>query len=163
MKFVIMGVSGSGKTSVGEALSAHLGAPYIDGDALHPPANIAKMSAGIPLTDDDRWPWLEQVGETLRRTPGTVLIGCSALKRRYRDRIRESAGTPVTFLYLQGEKSLIAERMGRRTGHFMPATLLDSQFQALEPPEPGERAITVRIDQPLEGIVADSLAGMMGA
>lgn len=163
MKYVIMGVSGSGKTSVGEALSERLGAPYIDGDALHPAANIEKMSAGIPLEDDDRWPWLQRVGETLARTPGTVLIGCSALKRRYRDHIRTAAATPVTFLFLEGGKSLIAERMKSRTGHFMPAKLLDSQFAALEPPQPGESAITVRIDQPLEGIVADSLAGMLGA
>ena len=163
MKYVIMGVSGSGKTSVGEALSERLGAPYIDGDALHPAANIEKMSAGIPLEDDDRWPWLQRVGETLARTPGTVLIGCSALKRRYRDHIRAAAATPVTFLFLEGGKSLIAERMKSRTGHFMPAKLLDSQFAALEPPQPGEHAITVSIDQPLEGIVADSLAGMLGA
>lgn len=160
MKYVIMGVSGSGKTSVGEALSMRLSAPYVDGDALHPPANIARMRAGVPLGDDDRWPWLAAVGETLAALPDRGLVGCSALKRSYRDCIRSAAGEPVTFLHLSGPRALIAARMGQRTGHFMPASLLDSQFATLEPPAANEQAVTVSIDQPLDGIVADILAAL---
>ncbi len=161
MKYVIMGVSGSGKSSVGEALSARIGAPFIDGDSLHPQENIARMAAGIPLDDEDRWPWLDRVGKTLHETEGPVILGCSALKRRYRDRIREAAGAPVTFIYLKGSRALIAERMLHRTGHFMPPTLLDSQFAALEPPSPNERFIAVDIDQPLDRIV-DTILSALG-
>lgn len=162
MKYVIMGVSGSGKSSVGEALSAAIGAPYIDGDDLHPAENIAKMSAGTPLTDADRWPWLDRVGNTLAAHDGTVIIGCSALKRIYRDRIREAAAGPVTFLHLAGPKALIAERMKHRSGHFMPGSLLDSQYQALEPPGADEQAVTVSIDQPLTAIVAEITVAIQG-
>lgn len=162
MKYVIMGVSGCGKSSVGEALSRTIGAPYIDGDDLHPAANIAKMSAGIPLDDEDRQPWLQKVGETLANHPGPVLIGCSALKRRYRDLIRTAAGEAVTFIHLSGSKDLIAGRMSRRSGHFMPGSLLDSQFAALEPPDPGEKTVTVSIDQPLQAIVAEIAGAIQG-
>ena len=160
MKYVIMGVSGSGKSSVGEALSAAIRAPYIDGDDLHPAENIRKMSQGIPLTDADRWPWLEQVGLRLRQEAGTVIIGCSALRRIYRDHIREAAGEAVTFIHLAGSKALIAGRMGARKGHFMPSSLLDSQFATLEPPEPDELSITVDIDQPVEDMVAGIVAAI---
>lgn len=148
-----MGVAGCGKSSVGEALSLRLGVPYRDGDDLHPPENVAKMRAGIPLTDEDRWPWLDRVAQVLTRE-APVIVGCSALKRRYRDRIRQAG--PVTFVYLQGSRDLIAGRMAERKGHYMPLSLLDSQFAALEPPGPDE-AITVSIDQPLEAIVRDVL------
>lgn len=148
-----MGVAGCGKSSVGEALSLRLGVPYRDGDDLHPPENVAKMRAGIPLTDEDRWPWLDRVAQVLARE-APVIVGCSALKRRYRDRIRQAG--PVTFVYLQGSRNLIAGRMAERKGHYMPLSLLDSQFAALEPPGPDE-AITVSIDQPLEAIVRDVL------
>lgn len=163
MKYVIMGVSGSGKSSVGEALSAVIGAPYIDGDDLHPAENIAKMSAGIPLTDADRWPWLDKVGERLARHEGPVFIGCSALKRIYRDRIREAAGSPVTFIHLAGPKSLIAGRMAHRSGHFMPGSLLDSQYAALEPPGPEEGALTISIDQPLDAMIEQITTALQGA
>lgn len=148
-----MGVAGCGKSSVGEALSLRLGVPYRDGDDLHPPENVAKMRAGIPLTDEDRWPWLDRVAQVLTRE-APMIVGCSALKRRYRDRIRQAG--PVTFVYLQGSRDLIAGRMAERKGHYMPLSLLDSQFAALEPPGPDE-AITVSIDQPLEAIVRDVL------
>lgn len=153
-RIVLMGVAGSGKSVVGTALANHIGSVYIDGDDLHPAANIAKMSRGEPLTDEDRWPWLGLVGQKLAGSAGnTVIIGCSALKRRYRDHIRAEAGGPVTFVHLTGDKALIASRMSARSGHFMPMTLIDSQFAALEPPDADEGAITVDIDNSLERIV----------
>ncbi|MBS3979628.1 MAG: gluconokinase [Rhodobacteraceae bacterium] len=147
-----MGVSGCGKSSVGEALSARLGIPYFDGDDLHTPDAVARMRDGIALTDADRWPWLDRVAAVLR-DKAPVIIGCSALKRAYRDRIREGAAGPVTFVHLAGSRALIAARMGARTGHYMPTTLLDSQFAALEPPGP-EEAITVDIALDLPALVA---------
>jgi gluconokinase len=152
-RIVLMGVAGSGKSAVGAALAARLGATYVDGDDLHPRQNIEKMSRGEPLTDEDRWPWLTQVGRKLAEPEGILIVGCSALKRRYRDLIREEARGPATFVHLSGSKELIAARMGARTGHFMPASLLDSQFAALEPPGDDEDAITVDIDRPLAEIV----------
>jgi gluconokinase len=150
-RLVIMGVSGCGKSSVGEALSARLGIPYFDGDDLHSPEAVAKMRDGVPLTDDDRWPWLDRVAGVLRdRAP--VIVGCSALKRAYRDRIRAGAGGPVTFVHLAGDREVIAARMAARTGHYMPTSLLDSQFAALEPPGP-EEATTVDIALDLPDLV----------
>ncbi|TPN89411.1 gluconokinase [Mesorhizobium sp. CU2] len=157
-RMVVMGVTGSGKTTVGEALAEAIGAIFVDGDRLHPEANIAKMSAGIPLDDDDRWPWLAKVGETLRQQPAPVIVGCSALKRAYRDFIAERAGAPVLFIYLAGSRELISSRMHERTGHFMPTSLLDSQFATLEAPAKDENAIAVPIDAPLDRIVADITA-----
>lgn len=152
-RIVLMGVAGSGKSAVGDALAARLGATYVDGDDLHPPQNIARMSRGEPLTDEDRWPWLTLVGRRLAEPGGTLIVGCSALKRRYRDLIRKEAHRSVTFVHLAGSRELIAARMGARAGHFMPASLLDSQFAALEPPADDEDAITVDIDRPLERMV----------
>jgi len=154
-RVVIMGVSGCGKSSVGAGLAARLGLNYRDGDDLHPPENVAKMQVGMPLTDADRWPWLDRVGQVLL-AEAPVIVGCSALKRAYRDRIRTAAGGPVTFVHLAGSQEVIAARMALRQGHYMPLSLLDSQFAALEPPAAAE-AITVSIDQPLEAIVADIL------
>ena len=154
-RLVIMGVSGCGKSSVGAGLATRLGLNYRDGDDLHPPENVAKMRAGMPLTDADRWPWLDRVGQVLL-AEAPVIVGCSALKRAYRDRIRTAAGGPVTFVHLAGSQEVIAARMALRQGHYMPLSLLDSQFAALEPPA-AEEAITVSIDQPLEAIVADIL------
>jgi len=154
-RVVIMGVSGCGKSSVGAGLAARLGLNYRDGDDLHPPENVAKMQVGMPLTDADRWPWLDRVGQVLL-AEAPVIVGCSALKRAYRDRIRTAAGGPVTFVHLAGSQEVIAARMALRQGHYMPLSLLDSQFAALEPPA-AEEAITVSIDQPLEAIVADIL------
>lgn len=154
-RLVIMGVSGCGKSSVGARLAARLGLNYRDGDDLHPPENVAKMRAGMPLTDGDRWPWLDRVGQVLL-AEAPVIVGCSALKRAYRDRIRTAAGGPMTLVHLAGSQEVIAARMALRQGHYMPLSLLDSQFAALEPPA-AEEAITVSIDQPLEALVADIL------
>ena len=156
LRIVIMGVAGCGKTSVGEALSNRLNIPYHDGDDLHSTANVAKMRAGTPLTDDDRWPWLDAVAACLR-DDAPVIVGCSALKHAYRDRIR--SGGAVQFVHLSGSRDLIAARMAQRTGHYMPLALLDSQFAALEPPSPDE-AITVDIDQPLAAIIDQIMAAL---
>lgn len=151
--FVIMGVAGCGKSTVGAALADRIGATYLDGDDLHPPANITKMTRGEALNDADRAPWLDRVGQTLRDHKGTCVIGCSALKRMYRDRIRTAAGEPVGFLHLAGKHSVIAARMGSRTGHFMPLALLDSQFAALELLQSDEAGIAVDIDQTMDAVV----------
>lgn len=148
-----MGVSGCGKTSVGSAVADKLGMRFYDGDELHPPANIRKMSRGVPLTDVDRTPWLVMIGERLAAVEEPVVIGCSALKRTYRDIIRGRAGEPVCFLHLEGSRDVLFERMTNRPGHFMPVSLLGSQLATLEPPEPDEIAVTVDIDQPFDQLV----------
>jgi gluconokinase/shikimate kinase len=142
-----MGVSGSGKSTVGQALAGQLGWDYEDGDDLHPPQNVAKMAAGHRLSDADRQPWLALVAEWIRRhtesgRPG--VIACSALKRRYRDVLR---GERVVFVLLAGDHDLIMARLAARRGHFMPPELLDSQFADLEPPQSDERAITVDVGE----------------
>jgi gluconokinase len=142
---VIMGVSGGGKSTVAGLLAGRLGWDLAEGDDMHPAANIAKMAAGHPLDDADRWPWLARVAEWIQaRTaigrPG--IVTSSALKRSYRDKLR---GPSVVFVYLAGSRELIARRLAARHGHFMSAALLDSQFAALEPPGPDEQAITVDI------------------
>jgi gluconokinase len=152
---VIMGVSGSGKSTVAKPLAARLGWTFQEGDDLHPPANIAKMKAGIALTDADRAPWLDAIAAWIDRqaaldAPGVVT--CSALKRAYRDMLDK--GRPqVRFIYLRGVESLIAARMEAREGHFMPPALLDSQFADLEPPADDENAIDIDIDRPVEAQV----------
>ena len=156
LRIVLMGVAGCGKTSVGLALAERLGIPYRDGDDLHPATNVEMMRQGQPLTDADRWPWLDRVASLLA-TEAPVIIGCSALKRVYRDRIRGGAGGPVRFVHLDGSRALIAARMTARQGHYMPLSLLDSQFAALEPPGLDE-ALRVSIDQPLGALVAQILA-----
>jgi gluconokinase len=155
LRVVIMGVSGCGKSSVGEGLAERLGIPYRDGDDLHPPANVEKMRAGVPLTDEDRLPWLDRVAEVLA-TEAPVIVGCSALRRAYRDRLRAGAGGSVQFIHLTGSRNLIAGRMAARTGHYMPPSLLDSQFAALEAPGPDE-ALAIDIDQPLPAMI-DAIA-----
>lgn len=158
LRIVLMGVSGCGKSAVGESLAARLGLPYRDGDDLHPPANVDKMRTGTPLTDDDRWPWLDRVAEVLAQE-APVIVGCSALRRAYRDRLRAGAGGPVHFVHLTGSKDLIAGRMAARQGHYMPPSLLDSQFAALEVPGP-EEALAIDIDQPLDAIVTAAAKGL---
>jgi gluconokinase len=157
LRVVLMGVAGSGKTSVGLALQDRMGIPYRDGDDLHPAENVEKMRAGVPLTDEDRWPWLDRVAEALRRD-APLIVGCSALKRIYRDRLRAGAGE-VQFVHLAGSRDLIAARMAERKGHYMPLSLLDSQFAALEAPGPEEGA-TVQIDQPLDALT-DTIAALL--
>ena len=160
LRVVIMGVAGCGKSSVGAALSAALGVPYVDGDDLHPAANVDKMRRGVALSDHDRWPWLGQVAACLQNS-APVIVGCSALKRAYRDRIRAGVQGEVAFVHLSGDRDLIAARMAQRQGHYMPLSLLDSQFAALEPPGQDE-AFTVTIDQPLPDIVAQILGHLSG-
>lgn len=160
LRLVIMGVSGCGKSSLGAALGARLGIPYRDGDDLHPAANVAKMRAGIALTDADRWPWLDAVARALR-DDAPLIIGCSALRRTYRDRLRAGAGGAVGFVHLAGSRDLIAARMARRQGHYMPLVLLDSQFATLEPPGPDE-ALTLSIDQPLAAMIDQIAAHLTG-
>ena len=160
---VVMGVAGSGKSSVGEALAKHLGVPFRDADEFHPKANIAKMSAGIPLTDEDRWPWLDAIGKALAESDGSLIVACSALRRIYRDRLTRAAGRPVIFLWLDGSKATIAARMKRRKHHFMPPSLLDSQFATLEPPGPDELAVRVSVEPPREQVVAAALAALPAA
>lgn len=161
LRMVLMGVAGCGKSTVGATLAARLGAAYVDGDDLHPPANIEKMSRGVALTDEDRWPWLTRVGQALVKPEGPLIVGCSALKRAYRDHIIETTGAPVTFIHLAGTADVIQARMTDRKGHFMPPALLASQFAALEPPEIDENAINVDIGRPLASIV-DAIVAQLG-
>jgi carbohydrate kinase (thermoresistant glucokinase family) len=139
---VVMGVSGCGKSTVGALLAGTLGVPFADADDLHPPRNIAKMSAGQPLTDDDRRPWLARVGAELAGASGGMVVACSALRRRYRDAIREAAPGTV-FVHLDAPRGRLAERMAARLDHFMPASLLDSQLATLEPLESDERGFSL--------------------
>lgn len=156
MVIVLMGVSGAGKTTVGQLLAQALGAEFAEGDAYHPPENIEKMRRGIPLEDADRWPWLHNLGAQTDRwvaTGKTVVLACSALKQSYRDVLAK--GRPgVRFVHLAGDKALIRLRLDGRQGHYMPATLLDSQFAALEPPAD---AITVDVTGTPEAIAATIL------
>ena len=154
-----MGVAGSGKSSVGVALGAALALPYLDGDDLHPALSIAKMSRGEALSDADRWPWLRLVGQALQ---GPGIVGCSALKRSYRALIDQESGGGVVFVHLSGARAVIEARMRARTGHFMPSSLLDSQFATLEVPAPDERAVVVDIDQPLAVVVAEIVGKLRG-
>lgn len=156
-RVVIMGVSGSGKTTVGELVGAQLGLPYRDGDDLHPQANIEKMARGKALDDADRWPWLELVGGWLEATPSGGIIGCSALKRSYRDLIRRIAPGTV-FVHVHGTPELLAERMGKRTGHFMPTSLLRSQLDTLEPLGPDEDGVVVDVAQPPAAVAEEAAA-----
>ena len=152
---VIMGVSGSGKTTIGVGLAKRLGWPYFDADDFHPPANIAKMSAGEPLTDEDRWPWLDQLNRLIAShlaRPQPLILSCSALKRSYRERLL--AGTQGgKIIYLEGSYELILDRMRDRKGHYMRPEMLQSQFSALEPPTPDEGVLTVQIDGPPEEVI----------
>jgi gluconokinase len=161
---VTMGVCGSGKTTVGERLAERLGVGFRDADEFHPRANVEKMSAGIPLTDDDRIPWLDAIGAAIRNADpgGPVVVSCSALKRAYRERIKEKAGRPVDFVFLNGPVEVLRERMNGRKGHFMPASLLDSQLATLEPPGPDE-AIAVSIEQPVDRIADRVLNALTGS
>ena len=152
---IVMGVSGSGKSTVGIALAGRLGWPYEDADKFHPPGNVAKMSAGHPLTDEDRRPWLRAIAteiDRVRATGGRAVIGCSALRRIYRDTLIHGR-SDVRLVYLEGTKALIAERLARRKGHFMPPGLLDSQFATLEPPTENERPVSVSIARPINKVV----------
>jgi gluconokinase len=153
---VVMGVASCGKTTIGEALAKHFDVPFVEGDKLHGADNVAKMSAGIALTDDDRWPWLQRVGEALRGNVGCI-ASCSALKRAYREAITKHAGRPVTFIHLHGEVDVLRQRIASRKGHFMPASLLDSQLATLELPTAAENAVTIDINQSSADIIAAAI------
>jgi len=147
-----MGVSGSGKSTVGAALAGRLGVPFEDADDLHPKANIAKMSRGEPLDDSDRYPWLERIGEWLAAHEHGGVIACSALKRKYRDQLRHHCSS-VEFLHLSGGREVIERRQASRPGHFMPASLLTSQFETLEPLAPDENGVVIEVDGSVDQIV----------
>lgn len=150
---VVMGVSGSGKSTVGERLARSLGLPFIDADDLHPAENIKKMSAGIPLSDEDRGPWLEAVGAQLREASGGIVVACSALRLAYRDKIRLAAPETV-FVHIEADVPTLRNRMDTRSGHFMSPSLLESQLATLEPLSPGEAGGTVSASQELGEEVA---------
>jgi gluconokinase len=154
---VVMGVSGSGKSTVGAALAQRLRVPFADADDFHPPANIAKMTAGHALDDDDRFPWLEAIGEWLAEHSAGGVMSCSALKRKYRDQLRRHC-PDVEFLHLAGTPEVIGRRQASRPGHFMPASLLTSQFHTLEPLQADERGTTIDVDQNIDSIVDNYVA-----
>jgi gluconokinase len=157
---IVMGVSGSGKSTIAAALAARLGWTFEDGDRFHPASNVAKMKSGHPLTDEDRWPWLQAIANEIERVchaGGHLVIACSALKRAYRDILARDP-TDMRFVFLDGSQSLIGDRLAQRKGHFMPPGLLASQFKTLEPPQADERPITVSIAAPVETIVSNIVA-----
>jgi gluconokinase len=157
---VVMGVCGCGKSSVGVRLAREIDATFIEGDAFHPPANVARMAAGVPLTDDDRWGWLDALAAQLanaREEGRNVVLACSALTRRYRDRLRRGA-PDLRFVHLHGDRAMLAARMAARQGHYMPASLLDSQLATLEAPGDDEHAITLDAGAPTALLVQGALA-----
>ena len=159
---VVMGVAGTGKTTIGPLLAARLGVPYAEGDDFHPPANIAKMSAGTPLTDEDRRPWLDAIGSWAHgRAELGGVVSCSALKRSYRDRLRAEA-PGVVFVHLAGDRSLIEDRMSHRQGHFMPTALLDSQFATLQPLQEDEAGVVVDVSGSPEEITGRAVKALAG-
>jgi gluconokinase len=152
---IVMGVSGSGKSTVAELLGKRLGWRFEDGDSFHPKSNVEKMRAGHPLTDEDRWPWLNAIADEIARVCNKgeqIIIACSALKHTYREVLLRGRDD-VRFVFLKGTQELIADRLAHRKGHFMPAGLLTSQFNTLEPPDASEHVITASIDESVEAIV----------
>lgn len=153
---IVMGVSSSGKSTVGQAIARRLHVPFLDGDGYHPQANVDKMRAGIPLDDADRWPWLERLAGALHQAAdrkGASVGACSALKHTYREFLIEKAGEPITFVYLEGTSEIIGERMARRQHEYMPTSLLDSQFATLEVPDPAtENVLAVPVTDSIEKI-----------
>ncbi|HEY3221561.1 MAG TPA: gluconokinase [Gemmatimonadales bacterium] len=160
-RYVVMGVSGSGKSLIGALFARELHIEFIEGDDLHPPENVRRMAAGIPLTDDDRRGWLIAIAARLRdaqRAGVGLVVACSALKRSYRDLLRSAGDAELRFVYLAGSRALIAERLARRRGHFMPASMLGTQLAILEEPSPDERAWVCDINETPETIVAGLVA-----
>lgn len=160
-RYIVMGVSGSGKSVIGAILARELGIEFVEGDTLHPPENVERMAAGIPLADDDRRGWLLALAARLREAKQAgvgLVVSCSALKRSYRDLLRSVAEAELQFVYLAGSRALIAARLAQRRGHFMPPSLLDSQFAILEEPSPDERAWVCDIRETPDTIIADLVA-----
>jgi gluconokinase len=156
--YVMMGVSGSGKSTIGAQLARDLGVEFVEGDDLHPPDNVKHMAAGIPLTDDDRHGWLTAIAARLREAKRAgigLVVTCSALKRSYRDLLRTAGEADVRFVYLAGSRAVLAARMANRRGHFMPPSLLDSQLAILEEPSADERAWVCDIRETPDTIVGD--------
>ena len=156
-RLIVMGVTGCGKTTVGALLAGRLGGVFLDGDDYHPAENVAKMSAGTPLTDHDRWPWLDRLGQVIEESvadKGRVVLACSALRRVYRDRLTKACAEPPLFIHLSGGRDLIHGRMAARREHYMPVALLESQIATLEALEPDENAMAMEIDAPVDSIVA---------
>ena len=163
---VVMGVAGSGKTTIASGLAETLGVPFVEGDSLHPAANVKKMAAGIALTDEDRWPWLEAIGDRIeveRVTGHGVVVSCSALKHVYRDCLRKQVHGTVQFILLDGTPELIGDRMRKRKGHFMPPALLDSQFATLEKPTADEHAVILDISHPIPALLAEAANSVIPA
>ncbi len=154
-RVVVMGVSGSGKSTIGARLADELAAPFVDADDLHPESNVRKMRDGIPLTDEDRWPWLEAVGGALEASP-RIAVACSALRRVYRDRLRAHAPDTV-FVHLEVSAAETVDRMRAREGHFMPPALLDSQMRTLEPLEVDEVGVTIPAGKSIDEVVATAV------
>jgi carbohydrate kinase (thermoresistant glucokinase family) len=162
VRLIVMGVSGCGKSTLAHALAERLGLQMVDGDDLHTPESVAKMRSGVALHDEDRWPWLDRVGDHLAQADDARgrVVACSALKRAYRDRIRARAGE-VCFVFLQGDFALIERRMSQRVGHYMQPGLLDSQFRTLEVPQADETdVITLPITDPVDHLVSQALAAL---
>jgi len=160
---VVMGVAGSGKTTLAVELTRRLGWPYAEADDFHPRGNVAKMAAGVPLTDEDRWPWLEAIRDWLTaqaRAGRSTVVTCSALRLAYRDVLRQAAGR-VRFVHLTADPALLSARLARRSGHFMPATLLVSQLATLESLVPGEDGVVIVVDVPPDA-VADRAIKLLG-
>jgi gluconokinase len=159
---VVMGVCGAGKSTIGEALARRLGTKFVDSDSLHPQANVDKMAAGSPLTDEDRWPWLGLVGAELAAIhPDGIIVACSALKRAYRDAIRAEAPATI-FVQLDVELTLLVNRLNQRPGHFMPPSLLDSQLETLQPLEADEIGIAVSTSEGIEQTVDQIVPQLLG-
>lgn len=158
---ITMGVSGCGKTTLTADLAAHLECPAFEGDDFHSAASVAKMRAGQPLSDDDRWPWLDRLGVAIgagAAEAGIAVAACSALKRSYRERLERAAGVPLLFVLLDGEREEIAAHLATRQSHYMPLSLLDSQLATLERPEDGERSLTLHCYAPVEALRGEVLS-----
>ncbi|WP_421521785.1 gluconokinase [Ochrobactrum quorumnocens] len=158
LHIIVMGVSGSGKSTVGEKLAAALVLPFLEGDSLHPKTNVDKMASGIPLQDEDRWPWLDTIGERLATAENGIIVSCSSLKKSYRDRLRNASDGPLLFVFLDGSFDVLYEHMGHRIGHFMPVTMLESQLATLESPVGEPFVFRADVADPIEKIVAESLS-----
>jgi gluconokinase len=165
LAIIIMGVSGSGKSTLGKELADALAVPFLEGDVFHTPQAIEKMRAAVPLTDEDRWPWLDSLGCAVgaaMANSGVVVAACSALKRTYRDRLRKTISAPVCFVLLDGEREELWRRLSNRIGHFMPARLLSSQLETLERPRADEPAITLDAGQPPSVLCEQTITWLTG-
>jgi len=163
LHIIVMGVSGSGKSTVGEKLAEALNLPFLEGDSLHPKSNVDKMASGIPLQDEDRWPWLDKIGERMAVAEQGLIVSCSSLKKSYRYRLRAAVGGQLAFVFLDGSFEVLHEHMGHRTGHFMPVTMLESQLATLESPVGEPLVFRADVVDPIEKIVAESLEWLRSA